>query len=200
MLDNLWANLPLYFLIFCCVPMVFMLLAIYWGWRRLADFTSPDVSRIEKNFSDLKKKHPNWDDNRLIQRVIRQQAWRCGVIGAVTSLGGFYTLPVMLPVDVVLSSQVQAALVTFIAQHYGQHHTGEAESRIRTALIMSGGVQASRSTSTLLTRFAVYLMQKSFAKLIPFVGAVIGFGVNYMIASGVGYAAQRWYAGRTQTS
>ncbi|PJF21230.1 MAG: hypothetical protein CUN56_12140, partial [Phototrophicales bacterium] len=165
MLDDLWANLPLYFLIFCCVPVVFVLVAMYWVWRQLADFTSPDVSRIEKNFSDLKKKHPNWDDNRLIQRVIRQQAWRCGVIGAITSLGGFYTLPVMLPVDVVLSAQVQAALVAFIAQHYGQHHTGEAESRIRTALIMSGGVQASRSTSTLLTRFAVYLMQKSFAKL-----------------------------------
>ena len=194
MLDDLWANLPLYVLIFCGVPLVLLILVAFWVWRRLSDFASPDVSRIESNYASLKTKHPERDQDRLIQQIVRQQAWRCGMIGAFTSVGGFYTLPVMLPADLILSSQVQASLVAFIAQQYGHEHVSESEARIRTALVMSGGVQASRSTSRLLTRFAVYMMEKSFAKLIPFVGAIIGFGVNYFIALGVGHAAQRWYA------
>jgi len=37
-------------------------------------------------------------------------------------------------------------------------------------------------------------MGRSFAKLIPFIGTIIGFGVNYAIANATGNAALQWYS------
>ncbi len=51
-------------------------------------------------------------------RVINDQAFKAGLIGALTGIGGILTLPIAIPVDFALSAKIQAATIHFIAQTY----------------------------------------------------------------------------------
>lgn len=193
-LPDFITNLLSALLIFTCVTGVLVLGVSYWLWRRFTDYTTPDISKLNQKYSAMKAKNTKLSHSRAVKRIIRQQAFRCGMVGGVTSFGGFYTLPIALPVDIVLSTQIQATMVEFIAQQYGQKSTSAVESHIKGYIITTGSTQITRRTSGILLNFVTRLMGRSFAKLIPFIGTIIGFGVNYMIANATGNAAMKWYS------
>lgn len=194
---NLGNVLLVAFGLLCVLPVILVLVlgvVVYRvGMNRLSEWVSPDVAKLETRMVNLRQRSPASDDETLIQQVIHREALKCGFIGAVTGLGGFYTLPVALPIDLVLSLRIQAALVNFIAETYGQEVTGK-DSAIRTSLIMTGSGRVAESTTRAATALLTRLIGKSFSKLIPFVGAAISFGVNYLIVQAIGRAALRWYA------
>lgn len=193
-LSNLSSNLLLIVVLFCVVPSLLLAIAAFFVWKRLEHFATPDVSEMQQQFAELRAARPTATDEELIRKVINRQARKCGIVGAVTSLGGFFTLPIALPADILISLRIQAAMVEFIAEQYGQHDISEAEVRMRTALVVAGGRGVTERTTAYLMRFMLRYMGKTFAKLVPFVGAIIGFVVNYAIALATANAAIRWYS------
>ncbi len=197
-MDDLLQNLPqvllIGFMVLCVVPSLLLTLAAILIVRRLTTFASPDVSAMKRTFEKAQASQPQAPKAALVQQVIHQQAVRCGILGAVTSVGGFVTLPVALPLDILVSARIQAGLLQFIAESYGHGDASKPEVEIRTALVMTGGLRATESTFNLVMRFAVRILGKSFAKVVPVLGAVVGFAVNYATARAMGTLALRWYA------
>ncbi len=164
------------------------------GQQRLDAWFAPDSAKLQQHVAAIRAKQPDISREQLVARIIRRQAFRAGVVGAITGVGGFWTLPIALPVDLALSFQIQAQLVNFIAYLYNENKSESLNNRVRTYLIMTGSSKVTQTTTNYLTRLAVRVAGKSFAKMIPFAGAVISFAVNYVIVLVMGWAAVRWYA------
>lgn len=198
--------------VLCVLPVVLVavvaLLVFAFGRRFLSGFFNPDISALNQAYERARAANPQAPMEQHISRIIRRQAFRSGMVGAVTGLGGLVTLPIGLPVDIALSLRLQAALVEFIAQRYGHTNPGETESRIRTYLIMSGSGRMSEAAVNIIMKYLLRVVGKSFSKLVPVLGAVVSFGVNYAIVQAVGGVAVRYYrshapaldAGRDQSA
>jgi hypothetical protein len=199
-LDNPGNILLIGFLLLCVLPLVIVavvgFLLFRAGRRGIHEFANPDISRLRAEFDQQRAKNPEATTEQLIGAIIRQQAFKGGVIGAVTGFGGFFTLPIALPVDIVMSLRLQAALVEFIATVYGHGNGSERDSRIRMFLITSASGQITERTTGVAVKFLLRVVGKSFSKLVPFLGAAISFGVNYAIVQGIGWGAVRWYGSR----
>lgn len=186
-------------ILLCVLPLVIVLvvtfLAFRYGRKPLDDLLNPDTERLHKRFAELRAAQPNATTEQLIGRIIQGQAFRSGIVGAITGLGGFITLPIALPIDVLLSLRLQAGLVNFIAHTYG-HTNDDMEAQLRNQLIMAGGSRLTQSATSAATGFLVRVIGKSFSKLVPFVGAALSFAVNYAFTQGVGRVTQRVYAAR----
>ena len=184
--------------IFCLLPLLLVAIIAWWTLRRINQFIAPSVERIERRYAEMRQRHPDMPEDALLRRIIHQESLRSGVIGAVTGVGGFFTLPIMLPIDIVASLRIQGAVVQFIATRKGHAEVSAQEERIRTYLIMGGGTQVTRTATRISTRaatnIAVRIAGKSLAKVIPFFGALIGFGVNYLIAQASSNMALVWYS------
>lgn len=194
-LPDFISNLLVTILIFCGVATLLAVATFYYMWRKLTDWTAPDVSKLSAQYGKIKAQSAT--DPKALKKIIRQQSFKAGVVGAITSFGGFYTLPIALPVDIYLSTQIQATLVEFIATQYGQTNASAIENRAKAYLVTTGSVQVTERTSALIMKYAVRFLGKSFAKLIPFIGAAVGFIVNYSIAMTTGNLAIQWYSGKT---
>lgn len=180
-------------LIVCGLSTLITIIFTFILWRRISNWSSPDIPKLRAQFTTIKTKHPQQSSKKVMQKIVNQQAFKCGMVGAVTSFGGFYTLPIALPVDMILSTQIQATLVEFIASAYGIETNNELENRVRTYIVTTGSTQLSKRTSRIMMKFSLRFFGRSFAKLIPFVGAFIGFATNYMIAQGTARVAIKWY-------
>ncbi|MBE0690498.1 MAG: hypothetical protein IH587_10305 [Anaerolineae bacterium] len=58
--------------------------------------------------------------------------------------------------------------------------------------------QTPALTQRLIRRIMVMVVEKTFAKLIPGIGLIVGFAVNYLTARGTSWLAARWYAARAR--
>ncbi len=196
MLNDIRTYLPILLIFYCLLPSILIAIIAFFAFRRLTKYVSPDVGKLQHQLEKMRAKNPNAKHEDLVQKIIRQQSFKCGLIGAVTSIGGFFTLPIALPVDIFLSLQVQNTMVDFIAASYGKTQVSTVEEKLRNYIVLSGGIRATETTTTLILKMFTRVLEKSFSKLIPFIGAAIGFGVNYAIAQGTGRLAVQWYSGR----
>lgn len=195
-LESLWRVWAVVGVVTCCVlPVILFGVALWMVRRYLNGLSDPDVGHLHQQLRRLVEEHPDDDPEDLVREVIRSQAVKSGVVGALTGLGGFMTLPIALPADLLLSLKYQASTVQFIAESYGHTDPGKTELEIRRFLIMSGGARVSRSMTRLIMEFAVRFVGKSLAKFIPFLGALVGFAVNYAIAHSSGLVALKVYSG-----
>jgi uncharacterized protein (DUF697 family) len=183
------------FTVFCIFPLLLLAITAFWVTRQIRDLATVDDTKIRAQFDQMRAAHPQATTDELVRKMINRQAFRCGVLGALTSFGGFFVMIFTLPIDILASARLQASMVQFIAAAYGHEQASDAEVKIRTALVMTGSARASRYTTEFASKFLVRFMGRAFAKLIPIIGAAIGFGVNYMIAQTSGNIAQRWYSG-----
>lgn len=106
-------------------------------------------------------------------------------------LRGFVTLPVTLPVDIIVSAKIQSTMVSYIAQAYGYENT--IENKAATYAIMSGSGELTHISLRVVRKYAPRFIGKSFSKLIPFLGALISFGVNYFLTQSTARLAIQWY-------
>lgn len=200
MFDNLGSVLLGAVILLCVLPIIIVAVVGFFvlrtGQERVNDALSPDVSRLQERFQKLKAQNPTATDEVLIGKIIQGQALRCGIVGAITGFGGFFTLPIALPVDIIASLYLQAGLVNFIAAHYGPGQDREWEKHVRSYLVVSGGGQVTQTTSRAIIGFLVRVIGKSLSKLVPIFSAIISFVVNYLIAQAMGRLALRWYISR----
>lgn len=185
--------------VYCVMPLILFAAVFFLVRRMVRNLSTVDVDRIRKDYDALRAAHPADSTDQLVRRIIRRQAFRAGVVGAITGFGGFFTLIIGLPVDILLSTRIQATMVEFIAAAYGHARVSETEQRVRQFLILSGGRRIAGSTTEALVAFAVRFVGESLAKLIPLIGAAISFAVNYALAQAAGNVAQRWYAGQKRS-
>ena len=194
-MDGLGDILKWVFLLGCVLPLVVMLVlavaAFYFGRRWVEEFVEPDVGELEAKYEAMRAKAPNTATRELIDQVIHAQALKCGVVGAVTGLGGFITLPVALPIDMLLSARYQASMVSFIAQAYG--YQGTSENKMATYAVMTGTTEVTKAANQIVLKYVPTVIGKLSSKLVPIVGAILGFGVNYALARSMGMVAMRWY-------
>jgi uncharacterized protein (DUF697 family) len=184
------------FVIYCVMPLVLFALTAFFVSRYLKRLAAPDVAEMQEKYAALRAANPGLSDDRLVRKIIHQQAFKCGVVGAITGFGGFVTLPIALPVDILASMRIQATMVQFIAATYGYAEVSEQELQIRTHLVMAGGARATQATTRFSLRFALRFVSISLAKFVPLIGAAISFAVNYAFAQATGNIAQQWYSGR----
>lgn len=188
------------FALICVLPIVIVLVGGFFlfraGQERFGDFVTPDSDKISADFAKMKAANPQLEQQKLIRKIIHQQALKCGIVGAVTGIGGFITLPIALPIDIALSLRIQATMVNFIALAYGHNKQSGYEEQVKNYLIMTGSSKVSQTSSRLALNFLTRVIGKSMSRFIPVVGALISFVTNYIIVRVMGEAAVRWYSSR----
>lgn len=188
--------LQLFFLFGCVLPIVVMIvlggLAFYFGRKWVEDFVEPDLPKLTAKMAEIQAKEPTISKEKLIGKVVHQQALKCGMVGAVTGIGGFITLPITLPIDMLLTARYQATMVSFIAKVHGYDES--VENKAATYAVMTGSTEVSKITTAMIQKYAPRFIGKSFSKLIPIFGAVISFVVNYTLARSMARAANVWYS------
>ncbi len=195
-----WTTFALVYTALCCViPMVVLavggFLAFRHGGSFLTNMLDPDAERMQASYEALRTKYPDKSADQLVRRVIHRQSLRCGVLGAVTSLGGFITLPVALPIDMVMSYRIQGAMVSFIARAYDYNPTLMKEEQAVASLVMFGSRHVTTTGMEVASRALVRVSGKTVAKIVPFLGAIVGFIINYTTTQGTGYLAASLYSG-----
>jgi len=194
-MEDLLQNLQLLILLGCVLPLIVLavlsVLIFWFGKRWVEDFVEPDTDKLKARLADMQGRKPQANRSDLIRQVMREEAFKCGMVGAVTGFGGFVTLPITLPIDLLLTARYQTSMVSFIAQTYG--YDNSLENRAATYAVMTGSTQVSRTTMRLLQRYLPRVIGKSFSKLIPVLGALISFAVNYAFARSLGNVAVKWY-------
>lgn len=186
----------------CILPLIsFIILGavlFIFGKRFLAN-VDPNVDCLYEQYTQLYNENPQVPLEEHVRKILHQESLKCGVIGAITGLGGFFTLPIALPIDMVLSMRLQVTMVQFVARAYGFDES-DRTGQWATYMIMSRSGDVSRMSINVLLRYAVRIVGKSFSKLIPFIGAAISFVINYLIARSSGHVAQTWYRQRASQS
>jgi hypothetical protein len=190
-----------FILLACILPFVVILIGAaiaYWFGRAwLEKLIEPDTEAIATRFEQLRARNPAASRQQLIDIIVREQAIKCGLIGAITGLTGFFTLPIFLPIDLILSARYQASMVSFIAQTFGFHN--RLENQIATNLVLSGSSRLSLMSLQIIQKYAPSVAGKAFSKLIPVLGAAISFAINYALAQSMARAAVKWYSTRSKS-
>jgi len=179
---------------------IFIAIVVFIAFAQFQRMIAPDSSAMKQRFDQLKAANSRLSDEALIQMIIRRQAFKCGLVGAITGLGGFFTLPIALPIDILLSMRIQAAMVQFIEMMYS-HQTSPSsdEHKLQTYLVMSGSVEVGETTTNVIMKLILRVLGESLSIFIPAIGAAVGFGVNYVIARTTGTIAMRWYSTQRST-
>ncbi len=196
-----WQTAFLVYLSVCCIMPVFILtVGAVIAFRRGSSFISgmidPDVDRMQTSYDVLREKYPDKSADDLVQIIIRRQALRCGVVGAITGLGGFVTLPIAIPIDIVVSYRIQGAMVNFIARAYDYDPKILQEEQAVASLVMFGNQRLTTSGMRAATNLALDIGGKTLSKIIPFIGAIIGFVLNAATTQATGHVAAALYSGR----
>lgn len=201
-----WNNNQLWLtagLLCCVVPFIVLLAGFFWLVRSGQRYLTPDVEELRARFEQMKARNPGLTADQLVQKIINQQALRSGIVGALTSVGGLPTLPFGLTIDLIASSRIQSAtlyLISWALDPQGTRSTVPVLNLLQAFRLVEGAsveeivaAQTQAIGSQLTRRLAVMLAEKAFAKVIPGLGLVIGFVVNYAMAQGVSRVAVHWY-------
>mgnify|MGYP000114927409 FL=1 len=199
-MDNFLQVLQWVFLFGCVLPIIVTVvlagIAFYFGRQWVEDFIDPDLPKLHEEKQKLKAKRPDISKDELVKKIVNKQAFKCGVVGAVTGFGGFVTLPITLPIDLLLTARYQATMVSFIAQVHGFENS--LENKAATYAVMTGSTEVSKASTVIFRKYAPRFIGKSFSKLIPVLGALIAFLLNYLMTLSMAKAANIWYQGEAR--
>ena len=190
-----WLTVLLVVWLLCSVvPVILLAIVALLAYKRLTTYLLPDPQAIQAEYQALRQQHPDLDRDALVGRIIQRQSVRSGVIGAITGAFGLVAMPITLPIDIYTSLRQQAAMVELIAYAYGRTETGEIERQIQSYLVMTGGRKITQATTTLLVNGALRFLGKFLSKLVPVLGALVGFAVNYLLTRITGRLSAQWYS------
>ncbi|MBL8132368.1 MAG: hypothetical protein JNL42_10970 [Anaerolineae bacterium] len=192
----------------CAIPFVLLVALSYRAVRGASRLLQPEAADLRADWEKFRAQHPAATPDQLVETIIRRQALRSGIIGALTSVGGLPVLPLGLTIDLVTSARLQAETVYFIGRAYHGDQPGEPSDLLNLNevltlgsvlkvsgrdLLVMGGQRLSRYV---LRRTMLVVAEKAAAKLVPFIGLAIGFAVNYLTTQGVARVAKGWYTGK----
>ena len=180
---------------------------------------------IEEYVNKLRSQNPGISSDDLAKKIVRRKSIKNGLVGAVTGLGGIITLPVGVPADLIASWKIQIFIALTVAHVYGHNaKTADIKTDIylilagdsakealkRVGIEVSKGV-TKKAVSKYITREVMKKIWKvvpqkiitkageksltSFMKMVPLVGAPVGFAFDWVAAKTVGKTAIKYYSG-----
>lgn len=186
---------------------------------------STDSVTIEAYVDKLHEQNPGISSDELAKKVLNRKSVKNGFVGAVTGLGGLITLPVSIPADLICSWRIQASMAFSIAYIYGHTNdttdlktdlylimAGDSakEALKRFGIEVSKGI-TKKAVNKYITRDVMVKIWKvvgqkiitkageksltSFMKLVPLVGAPVGFAFDWTATQAVGNLAIKYYRG-----
>ncbi|WP_278549390.1 EcsC family protein [Paraclostridium bifermentans] len=156
---------------------------------------------------------------QAISKLIRSQVAKATVTGAVTGLGGLISLPIALPADLVGSLGIQLRMIGAIAVLRGYDPSDDQVKTLAYACLVGSGATdllkgaglkiGVKMTEKLVQKIPgkvlIKINQKvgfrlvtkggskgiiNLGKMVPFIGAPIGGGFNFVETSGIAEAAK----------
>ncbi|MDD2480678.1 MAG: EcsC family protein [Lutispora sp.] len=186
---------------------------------------SVDSLKTETYVNTLRKQNPAISNEKLAKKILNRKSFKNGLVGAATGLGGLLILPVAVPTDLAFSWRIQAYMAFSIAYVYGHApQTTDLKTDLYLILagdsakevLKRFGIEASKAaTKKVVDRYITKeVMQKiwkvlgqkiitkageksftSFAKMIPIIGAPVGFVFDWVSTLAVGHFAIKYYKG-----
>lgn len=173
--------------------LLFLLVVALLLWKAkqlVANAVKSDPVALAKLVDRLRRKHPELDDRALCKKIILRQANRAGLVGFITGVGGLPTLPLALPIDIALTIRIQANMVHMMRLVIGVHEDEIPEAGLWLAT--TGGLELATAGSTALREVVVKTISKSLLKLLPLIGGVIGFGLNWASTQTMGRLGMKY--------
>lgn len=185
---------------------------------------STDSVTIENYVDKLYEQNVGITCDKLAKKVLYRKSIKNGLVGAVTGIGGIITLPVAVPADIVCSWRIQASMAFSIAYIYGHtKDTTDLKTDLYLILagdtakevLKQFGIEASKGftkkminkyiTREIMTKIWKVVGQKvitkageksltSFVKMVPLVGAPVGFAFDWTSTQIVGNFAIKYYS------
>lgn len=186
---------------------------------------STDSVVIKSYVDKLREQNMGITCDELAKKVMNRKSVKNGLVGAATGLGGIVTLPVSIPADLVCSWRIQASMAFSIAYIYGHtKDTTDLKTDLYLILagdsakeaLKRFGIEVSKSVTKkavdkYITRDIMVKIWKvvgrkiitkageksltSFMKLVPLVGAPVGFAFDWGATRAVGGLAIKYYKG-----
>jgi EcsC family protein len=187
--------------------------------------TKIDPVQVEDYVNKLRSQNPGISDDALARKIIRRKSFKNGLVGAATGVGGILTLPVSVPSDVYVSWRIQVFMACSVAYTYGHTaETTDLKTDVYLILAGDAakeslkrlGIEVGKSvTKKAVERYFTREVMKnlwavmgqrvitkagqksltSFTKMVPLVGAPIGYAFDWSAARGVGHFAIKYYSG-----
>lgn len=172
----------------------------------------------------LRAQNSGITNDELAKKIVSRKAIKNGLVGAITGVPGFTALPVTVPADLVASWRIQASLAVAIAYVYGHTaQTTDLKTDVYIILAGNTAKEALKNVGIKIandvTKKAVdkYITQAvmkniwklvgrkiitkageksfiSFAKMVPLVGAPVGYGFDWVAAKIIGNMAIKYYS------
>ena len=186
---------------------------------------STDYVAIEAYVDKLREQNKDISCDKLAEKILHRKSIKNGFIGAITGVGGLITLPVSIPADLTLSWRIQASMAFSIAYVYGHtKDTTDLKTDLYIILagdsakeaLKRVGIEVSKSitkkavqkyiTKDIMMKIWKVVGQKiitkageksltSFMKMVPLVGAPVGFAFDWIATKTVGRFAMSYYKG-----
>jgi hypothetical protein len=188
-------------------------------------FLHADHESICRYVSTLRRQNPGISDDELARKIVRRKALKNGLIGAVTGVPGVLLLPVTVPADLIATWKIQVYLTLCTAHVYGHDSSttdlktdiflvlagDSAKEALKRFGIEVGKAVSKKAVDKYVTREVMVQIWKvvgrkiitkageksltSFSKLVPIVGAPIGFAFDWTATKVVGANAIKYYSG-----
>jgi len=182
-------------------------------------------TNIDSYVNKLRSDNPGISNNDLAKKIVRRKSVKNGWVGATTGIGGLITLPVTIPTDLIVSWKIQIFMTLAIACVYGHNYkTVDLKTDIYLILagesakeaLKRFGIEVSKAvtkkavdkyiTREIMVKIWAIMGQKiitkageksltSFTKMVPLVGAPVGFAFDWMATKKVGKTAIKYYSG-----
>ena len=181
----------------------------------------PEISQY---VGKLREQNGKISDIDLANKIVGRKSFKNGLVGAATGVGGLITLPVTVPTDLVVTWKMQIYLALTIAHIFGHtSETTDLKTDVYLILAGNSskealkrfGVEVGKAvtkkaiekniTREVMKKIWKVVPQKiitkagqksmtSFMKMVPLVGAPIGFSFDYVATKTVGKMAIKYYS------
>lgn len=180
---------------------------------------------VNEYVDKLRAQNPGISDDALAKKIVSRKSMKNGLVGAATGVGGLITLPVAIPADLIASWKIQIFMAISIAHVYGHNvKTADLKTDIylilagdsAKELLKRFGIEVSKGvtrkaidkyiTIEVMKQIWKIIPQKiltkageksltSFMKMVPLVGAPVGYLFDWVSAQTVGKTAIKYYSG-----
>lgn len=187
---------------------------------------STDPAQVKAYVDKLRSQSEGITDDDLAKKIVSRKAFKNGLVGAVAGVPGILMLPATIPADLVASWRIQAFMAISIAYVYGHTAkttdlktdiylilAGESAKEALKRLGIAAGKTITRKavekyvTREVMVKIWSVLGRKiitkagersltSFMRMVPLIGAPIGFGFDWAATRAVGHFAITYYSGR----
>jgi EcsC protein family len=168
-------------------------------------------SRFTASAQQLAEKHlkaTNGDAEAAISRLLAREVGKTATVGFATGIGGFITLPVALPADLVASGLYQARIVLAIAYLRGWPIEDERVHRVAQGCLVGDAAAGAAKRELLrraapeaisrvilkaMARVAPTIAGKAAGRTVPVVGGLLCAGVDAATARSTAAVARRYF-------